>query len=319
MERGGGDDPRLVRGAPDRRPDGRRPPPARPHAADRVRGAGDRSRRSPSAPSCSTGTSTSSPRWPAGATGSGRGRPVIEDDKLYGRGGADDGYAAFAALVGDRVRPGRRHPARPARPADRGQRGERQPRPAGLRRGAGRPHRHARAGHLPRRRVPRRRAAVAGDVAARARQRHAHRRGADRRHPLGAGQRRRAVELPDHPPAARPHRGQRHRHGAAARAARRDPAPTASPRPPARRRRSTSRRRTSSRSPGRREPMVGRHRRAVPRPDVAADAQLHRRRRLPAARPGRQRAAAVDPPHAQLPPAADVRRAPRPPRRSRPR
>ena len=31
--------------------------------------------------------------------------PVIEGDRLYGRGGADDGYAAFAALLGDRGRP----------------------------------------------------------------------------------------------------------------------------------------------------------------------------------------------------------------------
>ena len=38
----------------------------------------------------------------------------------------------------------------------------------------------------------------------------------------------------------------------------------------------------------------GRRRRAVPGPDVAPDRQLHRRRRLPAARPGRQRAAPVD-------------------------
>ncbi len=28
--------------------------------------------------------------------------PLIEDGKLYGRGGADDGYAMFASLVGDR-------------------------------------------------------------------------------------------------------------------------------------------------------------------------------------------------------------------------
>lgn len=25
--------------------------------------------------------------------------PVVKDDKLYGRGGADDGYAAFCALL----------------------------------------------------------------------------------------------------------------------------------------------------------------------------------------------------------------------------
>ena len=39
--------------------------------------------------------------------------PVIEGDRLYGRGGADDGYAAFAALLGDRGRPGRGPRPRP--------------------------------------------------------------------------------------------------------------------------------------------------------------------------------------------------------------
>ena len=62
--------------------------------------------------------------------------PVIEGDRLYGRGGADDGYSTFASLVGDRGSAGRRLPTRALRRADRGQRGERQPRPAGPHRGA---------------------------------------------------------------------------------------------------------------------------------------------------------------------------------------
>ena len=31
-------------------------------------------------------------------------KPVIKGDKLYGRGGADDGYAAFASLCALRAR-----------------------------------------------------------------------------------------------------------------------------------------------------------------------------------------------------------------------
>ena len=243
--------------------------------------------------------------------------PVIEDDKLYGRGGADDGYAAFAALVADRVRPGRGHRPRPLRAADRGQRGERQPRPPGLRRGAGRPARDARARHLPRRRLPRRRAAVAGDVAARPRQRRAHRRGARRPAPTpdqasgvvpssfriirelldrvedsATGE----VLLPELHVEIPPDRIAAAADTAAAIAFKpADEFPFA----------------------GATQPMIERRRRASSSPRRwHADAQLHRRRRVPAARPGRQRAAAVDPPHAQLPPAADVRRARRRRRRS---
>ena len=47
--------------------------------------------------------------------------PVVEGDRLYGRGGADDGYAAFACAAGHRGGPGRRHPARPLHRAHRGQ------------------------------------------------------------------------------------------------------------------------------------------------------------------------------------------------------
>jgi len=48
--------------------------------------------------SCSTATSTSSRNdgWRAGL---GPWLPVLEDGKLYGRGGADDGYALFASLA----------------------------------------------------------------------------------------------------------------------------------------------------------------------------------------------------------------------------
>ncbi len=62
--------------------------------------------------------------------------PVLEGDRLYGRGAADDGYAAFASLTAiEAVHAGRRGDDALHRP-DRGERGVRVARPAGLRRGA---------------------------------------------------------------------------------------------------------------------------------------------------------------------------------------
>ena len=93
---------------------------------------------------CSTAISTSSRRWSAGPRGTGRGCRCIDGDKLYGRGGADDGYAMFGALTALLAL------ARPAgaacalRRRDRGLRGIGQLRPAALHRPPGRPHRHAR-------------------------------------------------------------------------------------------------------------------------------------------------------------------------------
>ena len=57
-----------------------------------------RARRRPTTPCCCTGTSTSSRRSRAGA-GLGPWEPVLEGDRLYGRGGADDGYSTFAAIT----------------------------------------------------------------------------------------------------------------------------------------------------------------------------------------------------------------------------
>ena len=48
---------------------------------------------------CSTAISTSSRRWSDGAKATALGSRCFEDGKLYGRGGADDGYAVFAALA----------------------------------------------------------------------------------------------------------------------------------------------------------------------------------------------------------------------------
>ena len=94
--------------------------------------------------------------------------PVMEGDSLYGRGGADDGYATFAAFTAIEAAQQAGFAHARLRRAHRGQRGERQPRPAGPRRGAGRPHRHAEPHRLPRLRLPRLRPPVAHHLAARA-------------------------------------------------------------------------------------------------------------------------------------------------------
>ena len=110
---------------------------AGPHAADRDGGRRRPIRRSPTR-CCSTATSTSSRRWTGWREGLGPWTPVIEGDRLYGRGGADDGYAAFASLLAIEAGPAPRRAPCPLRRADRGQRGERQPRPpAHLERSAG--------------------------------------------------------------------------------------------------------------------------------------------------------------------------------------
>ena len=49
-------------------------------------------------PCCFTGIWTSSRNSPAGPKGSGPWTPVIRGENLYGRGGADDGYAMYGAL-----------------------------------------------------------------------------------------------------------------------------------------------------------------------------------------------------------------------------
>ena len=57
------------------------------------------------------GTWTTSP-FSAGGTGLGPWEPVVEGDRLYGRGGADDGYSTFSAITASR--PCRRPAARTA-------------------------------------------------------------------------------------------------------------------------------------------------------------------------------------------------------------
>ena len=70
---------------------------ARAHAADPHRGAGH------GASNADTvllyGHLDKQPEMAGWAEGSGPWKPVLEGDKLYGRGGADDGYAMFGALT----------------------------------------------------------------------------------------------------------------------------------------------------------------------------------------------------------------------------
>ena len=106
---------------------------------------------------------------------------------------------------------------RPLRRADRGLRGVRQRRPARLRRGARPPARPGLARRLPGLGLWRLRASVDDHLLAGAGQRPPLGRGHDRGPPLRRLRRRRAVLVPDRPPAARPDRGPGQRRGAAAR------------------------------------------------------------------------------------------------------
>ena len=123
-------------------------------------------------------------------------KPVIEGDKLYGRGGADDGYAIFGSLAAIAFAAGTESAARALRGDDRSVRGIRQLRPAVLRRSSRRAHRQAVAGRLPRFRLRQLRSAVADDVAARHDRRQPHRARARRRRAFGRRVGHRRVELP---------------------------------------------------------------------------------------------------------------------------
>ena len=238
--------------------------------------------------------------------------PVVEGDRLYGRGGADDGYAAFASLLAIEAAQADGHRPRPLLVLIEASEESGSPDLPAHVDGARRPDRLARAGGLPRLRLPRRRAAVGHDVAARAGRRRADRRGAHRGRALRAGERRRAVELPADPPAARPARGQRDRARSCCPSCTSRSPPTAWP--SAADTAAALPRSSRRRVPVRRHDAADDRRpdRAAARPDVAPDAQLHRRRRHPADEPGRQRAAPVDDARPQLPPPADVRSRGRP-------
>ena len=100
--------------------------------------------------------------------------PMVEDGKLYGRGGADDGYAVFASLAAIAALQAQGTGPRAVRRADRNLRGERQLRSARVPRRtriAARARRFRRGSRLGLRRL---RTAVGDHVAARTRGRHAH-------------------------------------------------------------------------------------------------------------------------------------------------
>ena len=168
--------------------------------------------------------------------------PVLEGDRLYGRGSADDGYAAFASLTAIEADPrGRRGDGALRRP-DRGQRGVRVARPAGLRRRPRRADRPTEPRRVPRLRLHRLRPDVGHDVAARPRRRGAVGRHRDRGPPFGRRVGDGSVELPDQPVAAVADRGRGDRATSCCRRWRSRSRPTGC----ARRRR---RRRRSGRSP----------------------------------------------------------------------
>ena len=170
--------------------------------------------------------------------------PKYEDGLLYGRGGADDGYAVYASVAALQAlkAQGVAHPRIVGLIETCEE--TRLLRPAAVRRCAAPAPGRRGAGDLPgfgRRQL---RPAVAHHLAARHGQRHAQGRGADRRHPLrrrlGPG----AVELPHHAAGARPARGQQDRPPAARelplRSAGRPPGAGARPRPRSSATRSTS-------------------------------------------------------------------------------
>ena len=70
------------------------------------------------------------PPFDGWAPGRGPWTPVVEGDRLYARGVADDGYALPSALRGRGGGAGRRGPPRPDRAPGRRIRGEREPTPA---------------------------------------------------------------------------------------------------------------------------------------------------------------------------------------------
>ena len=90
---------------------------AGPHAGHRRRGAGDRRRRAHAAHADTVllyGHLDKQPEMHGWREGLGPWTPVLDGDRLYGRGGADDGYSAFASLDRDRGGPRRRTDRTPA-------------------------------------------------------------------------------------------------------------------------------------------------------------------------------------------------------------
>ncbi len=151
------------------------------------------------------------PEMTGWAEGLGPWQPVLRGDRLYGRGGADDGYSTFASLAALEVLQDQSIPhARCVVIIEGCEESGSGDLPA-LHRAPARADRHAVARRLPRLRRRRLRAALVHDVAARDGDRQSARRRAARRRALGRGEWDRAVELSDRALAARPARGRRTR------------------------------------------------------------------------------------------------------------
>ena len=232
-------------------------------------------------------------------------KPVVEGDRLYGRGGADDGYAAFASVLAIEAAQanGLSH-TRCVVLIEASEESGSPDLPAYLA-GPGRPHRHAEPGAVPRLGLPRLRAAVGHDIAARPGRRHAARRDPDRGRAQRRGQWRRAVVVPHLPRAARPRSRTASTAGCLL--------PELHVEVPPDRREQAQR--TAAEFPigghfpfvDGAEPMVADPHRATARTNVVPGAQRHWRRRHPAGRVGRQRAASVHVTAAQHPHSADMR------------
>ena len=224
--------PHAARRRPDRRvvpepadpgPHGRGAPAPGPHAADRRRGARRPVGVRPTTPCCCTDTSTSNPRWTGWRDGLGPWTPVLEGDRLYGRGGADDGYAAFASLTAiEAVHAAGGATTRCIVLIEASEESGSPDLPAYVEALADRIG-HTEPGGVPRLRLHRLRPDVGHDLAARPRGRSAVGRHRHRGSPLGRRVGHDPVELPHQPLAALPDRGRGDRPRPAARVDGRDP------------------------------------------------------------------------------------------------
>ena len=219
--------------------------------------------------------------------------PVLEGDRLYGRGGADDGYATFAALLAIEV--AKAHGLDHARLVVLIEASEESGSPdlPAHRRAPGRPSSDdpslvicldSGAADT--------RAAVGDDLAARPRRRDLTVEVLTEGVHSGDASGDRALELPDHPPAPRPRRGLRHRRRVARRGPRRHPC------------RSSAEAETTAAELGRPRREVPVRRSTEPTCDDPVEQilartwrptlELRRCRRVPADGPSRQRPAPVD-------------------------
>ena len=114
-----------VESAEGRRPEARGRPPRRPHAGDLLRGARHPARGTTPTPICLYGHLDKQPEFNGWRNDLGPWTPKYEDGLLYGRGGADDGYAVYAAITAIQALDGAGHRAAALRRPDRDLRGER--------------------------------------------------------------------------------------------------------------------------------------------------------------------------------------------------